>query len=338
MKYLLSCFWFCLTSISAITATAQVTQDATRQIQIYEDDDYFNVWGRGTDRAYSNGTGLGYIYMKNKKSTFLDKILLHQAGADAINVFEWDLMQIMITPNEIADTSYQPKDFYYAGALFATHALNSYNPIKKYSFRTEIVFGVMGPWSFTKEAQTFFHKLISYQPPRGWENQVPNSPLLNYNFTFEVMLWNPLKSLEIIGGLDGKAGTMTTSGSVYTYFRYGLMNPYFGDINLARGTKRRFQLYVIARPQVSVIAYNALLQGGIFRSTSSNFEELSGEQRTHMRNFTIGMDYGIGIVIKRTTISYTQKTQTEWMSGTGKHSVGNITLLIPISRKTIPEK
>jgi hypothetical protein len=335
MKRLLSCLLLCL---PALFATAQVTQDATRQLQIFEDDDYFNIWGRGTDRAYSNGSSIAYLYMKNKQSTFLDKWLLHQAGADGINVFEWDLMQIMITPNQIADTSYQPKDFYYAGALFATHALSSYNPIKKYGFRTEIVFGVMGPWALARETQTFFHNLINYQPPRGWENQVPNAPLLNYNFSFEVMLWNPVKALEVIGGLDAKAGTMTTSATLYSYLRYGLINPYFGDIDLKTATSRRFQLYVMARPQVSVIAYNALLQGGIFRSTSGNFEELAGQQRTHMRNFTIGMDYGIGIVIKRTTISYTQKTRTEWMSGTGKHSVGNITLTIPISRKTIPGK
>lgn len=335
MKRLLSGFIFCLLGL---WATAQVTQDATRQLQIYEDDDFFNVWGRGTDRAYSNGSSIGYLYMKNKKSTFLDKWLLHQAGADGINVFEWSLMQIMITPNQIADTSYQPKDFYYAGALFATHALSSYNPIKKYSIRTEIVFGIMGPWALAKETQTFAHNLISYQPPRGWENQVPNAPLLNYNLTFEVMLWHPLKELEVIGGLDAKAGTMTTSATLYSYLRYGLFNPYFGHINPEIATKRRFQLYAMARPQFSGIIYNALLQGGIFRSSSGNFDELAGQQRTHMRNFTIGMDYGIGIVINRMTISYTQKTMTEWMSGTGKHSVGNITLNIPISRKTIPGK
>ncbi|WP_429065490.1 lipid A-modifier LpxR family protein [Chitinophaga sp. W2I13] len=35
-----------------------------------------------------------------------------------------------------------------------------------------------GPWSGAKETQTFFHKLIGYQPPRGWEYQVPNAPLM----------------------------------------------------------------------------------------------------------------------------------------------------------------
>lgn len=321
---------------AAVTAASgQITQDATKQLRIYEDDDFFNIWGRGTDRGYSNGSGAGYLYMKQKKSVFLDKWILPVAGSDATNVSEWDLMQIMITPNQIADSSFIPSDFYYAGALFATHGLTSYNPEKKYSFHSEFVFGVLGPWAFSKETQTFFHHLIGYQPPRGWEYQVPNAPLINYNFTYEVMLWNPIKSLEIVGGANGKIGTMTTSIAALSYIRYGLFNPYFGNRNLATATRRRFQLYAMARPEISFIAYNALLQGGIFKSRDTNFEQLDNNQKTHMRHWTIGMDYGIGIVINRMSVNYTQKTRTEWMSGTGKHSVGNITLLIPISRKTI---
>lgn len=333
MKRWLPSFLLC---IMATATSAQITQDATKQLRIYEDDDFFNIWGRGTDRGYSNGSSVGYLYMKHKKSVFLDKWILPVAGHNAINVFEWDLMQIMITPNQIADTSYIPKDFYYAGALYATHGLTSYNPEKKYSFHSEFVFGVLGPWAFAKETQTFFHNLINYQPPRGWEYQVPNAPLINYNFTYEVMLWSPVNYLEIVGAANGKIGTMTTGVSAYTYIRAGLFNPYFGQRDLALATKRRFQLYAMARPQFNIIGYNALLQGGIFRSRDSNFDELENHQQTHMRHWTIGMDYGIGIVINRASILYTQKTRTEWMSGTGKHSVGNITLLIPISRKTIP--
>lgn len=329
---------FILLCAATVVASGQITQDATKQLRIYEDDDFFNVWGRGTDRGYSNGSQVGYLYMKKKPSVFLDKWILPTAGANAINVFEWDLMQVMITPNQIADSSFIPSDFYYAGALFATHGLTSYSPEKKYSFRSELVFGVLGPWALAKESQTFFHHLIGYQPPRGWEYQVPNAPLLNYNFTYEAMLWNPIKSLEILGSVDGKIGTMATAFSALSYIRYGLFNPYFGNRDLAVASARRFQLYLMARPQFTFTAYNALLQGGIFKSTDTNFEQLQGGQQTHMRRWSIGMDYGIGIVINRMSLLYTQKTRTEWMSGTGKHSVGNITLLIPISRKTIIDK
>lgn len=188
---------------------------------------------------------------------------------------------------------------------------------------------------FVREGQTFIHHIIDYQPPRGWAYQLPNAPLINYNFSYNVMLWNPIKSLEIVGSINGKLGTLITSFGASSYIRYGLFNPYFGNKSLATATHRRFQLYIIGKPDFSFVAYNALLQGGIFSASDATFERLSADRQTHMQRWVVGYEYGIGFVIKRMSINYTQKTATEWMSGTGKHSVGNITLLIPISRKTI---
>ncbi|NSL89597.1 lipid A deacylase LpxR family protein [Chitinophaga sp. Mgbs1] len=330
MKKLLLPVILCIT----VATHAQITQNAAQLLRLYEDDDFFNVWGRGTDKGYSNGSSIGYVYMKKKPSVFIDNWLFPKAGKDAVNVFDWALMQIMITPNQIADTSFHPEDYYYAGALFATHGLTSYDPVKKYSLRSEIVFGVLGPWSLAKETQTLFHHIINYQPPEGWEHQVPNSPLLNYNFTYERMVWEYRRSGEVVAGVTGRAGTMITGFTAQVYARYGLINPYFGDTNVQRAMRRKFQLYLMVRPQFTAVAYNALLQGGIFRSRDTNFEELEGKHTSHMRRFSIGLDYGIGIGIGRTSICYTQQTRTAWMSGTGKHSVGNITLLIPLSPST----
>ncbi|TWF44528.1 uncharacterized protein DUF2219 [Chitinophaga polysaccharea] len=327
------CIIWLLLCVLAETAPAQITQDATKQIRIYEDDDYFNLWGRGTDRAYSNGSAIGYSYMKKKPSVFLDKWILPQAGPNAINVFSWQVMQVTMTPNDIAATTYQPDDFYYAGGLFVSHGLTSYNPDRKRSFHAEFLLGVMGPWALSKEGQTLVHHVINYQPPKGWSNQLPNAPLLNYNFTCEAMLWNPAKSLEVIGGGTARLGLMVNSVTASLYIRYGLINPYFGHRDLASATHRKFQLYIMARPQLNFVAYNALLQGGLFSSTDSQLAAQKAEQRTHMRMLVAGIDYGVGIVIKRTTIRYTQRSATEWMAGTRKHSVGNFTFLIPISRK-----
>lgn len=103
-------------------------------------------------------------------------------------------------------------------------------------------------------------------------------------------------------------------------------------------TNRNTVLPMKTFTDTTFMGYNALLQGGIFKSRDTNFHELEANRQSKMHHFSIGMDYGIGIVIRRFTLAYTQKTSTAWMSGTGKHSVGNITLLIPISRKTIPGK
>ncbi|WP_212000651.1 lipid A deacylase LpxR family protein [Chitinophaga sp. HK235] len=321
--------------LSTLTiAQAQITQNATRLLRVHEDDDFFSFWGRGTDRAYSNGTGFGYVYMKRKKSTFIDKWIFPTAGPNSINVFEWDGMQLMFTPDDLSDSHFIPGDFYYSAAVVATHGLTSYNPVKKYRIHSELVFGIMGPWALGEQAQIFVHNLLGDQPPRGWANQLPNAPLLNYNISYERMLWNPRPSLEVIGGFSARAGTMVDAVSTWGYARFGLINPYFGDPDLHTATRRKFQIYLMARPQFSITAYNALLQGGLFRSSDADFEEHRKLQTSHMNPFIIGMDYGFAIGIGRTTISYTQQTSSPWMSTTRKHSFGNITLLIPISKAT----
>ncbi|MBV7528841.1 lipid A deacylase LpxR family protein [Chitinophaga sp. sic0106] len=317
-------------------ALAQITQNATRLLRIYEDDDFFNIWGKGTDRAYSNGTLIGYRYMKNKPSRFLDKWIMPKAGKQAINVWEWNLMQIMITPNIISDSTFIPDDFYYAGALFARHELTSYNPEKRYSLHSELLFGVMGPWAFAEETQTFFHNLIHYQKPNGWQHQVPNAPLLNYNFTYEKMLYAPKPFLEIVGSASAQAGTMVASMQAKTNIRVGKFNSWFGNRDLKIATRNKFQAYAFGNPMFNIVYYNALLQGGIFKWRNEDFIDQSGQQVTHMKHFTVGIDYGVGFGFNRCSVIYTQQTRSAWMSGTGKHSVGNISLLISLSKAPVP--
>ena len=95
-----------------------------------------------------------------------------------------------------------------------------------------------------KEKKSVFLDKWILPVARGWEHQVLNAPLVNYNFTYEAMLWKPGRLLEIIGGATGKAGTMTTSAGAFTYIRAGFFNPYFGNRNLPVAARRRFQFYI----------------------------------------------------------------------------------------------
>ncbi|NIG52259.1 lipid A deacylase LpxR family protein [Chitinophaga sp. Cy-1792] len=333
MKHSLICFILCILSL---TSTAQITQNATSILKLNEIDDYFNLWGRGTDRAYTNGSCIGYLYMKKKDDRFLDKWVMPKAGKSAINVWDWSLMEMMMTPNNLEDSNYIPNDFYYAGSFFAIHGLTSYNPQKKYSLHSEIVFGFMGPWALGGELQKMMHSALGDEKPQGWGNQLPNAPLLNYNFTFQRMLWNPKKYLEIVGAATAQGGTMIDGLNAMATIRVGLFNPYFGDEDLQKATRHKFQVYAFFNPTASYVMYNALLQGGLFRSQSQQFREQSAAQVTRMNPFIAGYDYGVGFVVNRCSFIYSQQTATAWMSGTGKHSVGNIMVLIALSKRPVP--
>ena len=166
-------------------AQSAESKEPTKLFRLFEDDDYFNIRGKGTDRSYSDGTRLDFFYeKKNKSRFFLDK-LMPNAGDSSRNIYGWSVMQIMVTPSKISAKEYLPNDYAYAGALFAMHSLYSYNAQKKYSLQTEFLAGVRGPESFAEQVQTGVHRLINYKKPKGWDNQLRTMPLLNMHFAAE---------------------------------------------------------------------------------------------------------------------------------------------------------
>jgi len=185
MKTLLQAILFLLMQLGSIRKGYEQENTKQQLLRIYEDNDFLNIRGKGTDDAYTNGTRFDYFYTKKNPSQFVVDRYIPKAGDSAVNIFGWGIMQIMITPQDITKTEYQPDDYPYSGALFATHTLYSYNPAGKYDFQTELILGMMGPASFAEQTQIFIHQLINYKRPMGWDNQLGNDPLININFTAE---------------------------------------------------------------------------------------------------------------------------------------------------------
>jgi lipid A 3-O-deacylase len=248
-------------------AQSKDSKEPTKLFRIFEDEDFLNITGHGTDKAYSNGTRLDFFYEKKHESTFFLDRLMPKAGNSSKNIYGWSLMQIMVTPTKISVKEYQPNDYAYAGALFGVHSLYSYNPQKKYALQTEVVAGVRGPGSLAREVQTGFHRLISYQKPMGWDNQLSTIPLLNINFTAEKQFLSIGDFLEINGGTRIKAGSLMDAVILYPMIRIGKMSPYFdGYFNQFGSFKRngktvRRQYYFVIKPSQSFIAHHGLVQG-----------------------------------------------------------------------------
>jgi len=243
-------------------------------LRLYEDDDYINIKGKGTDEAYTNGSRVDLFYTRHDPPHwFLDRAF-PKAGDSSTDVYGWGIMQVMYTPRRIDDPEFQPDDYPWSGGLFITHSLYSYNPRANYDLQTEVVAGVVGPASLAGALQKGFHHLIHYTQPMGWGHQFRNDLLLNINLTIEKQVFavrsgaDPL--LELIGGGSIHAGTMENKLSVYSLLRLGIMHPYFNGLmsQYASGSspdkKDHIQLYFFARPQADLVYTNAILEGGMF--------------------------------------------------------------------------
>jgi len=316
--------------------------------RIYEDNDFLNARGCGTDDAYTNGTRFDYFYRPKLQPRNPVDRLLPKAGLHAVNIYGWGMMQQMYTPSDITDSAYQPHDYPWSGALFFTHTLYSSNPEKKYDLRTELDLGVIGPASLARQLQTGFHRLIHYFKPRGWSHQYPNDVLANIDVTAEHRLAGNGSAIEWIGGGTLSAGTMINSITVYPLLRIGRLNPYFQGLfqqyasqggSKGRGNRRHknWQLYFICRPELQLIATEAVLQGGIF-SHNPNITAPGGPQKPQqeapvlsqpyrpINHVVFDSNFGAVASIGNISISFNQNSSTAMMKGLYAHEVGNISL------------
>jgi lipid A 3-O-deacylase len=338
-------FLFILFHLAVGTLTAQTDSVPSHLFRVYEDDDYFNDLGRGTDKAYTSGEQLTYFYNRKKTPHFFIDHWLPKAGDSSINTYGISLLQIMYTPDYLTAVYYVPDDYSYAGALLARHSLYSCNQQKNYAFQTEIVGGVIGPASLAGQAQYWLHThLADTAVPHGWANQYRNDVLLNIDFTAEKLLYSNHKYVELTGSATANAGTFFDAIDISPALRIGKMKPYFdGFINrfstsIAKSETgwKKVQLYFILKPGIQYVLYSAMLQGGMFTPppTVTTFVDINGvrtqiyftKPKQYIENYVGYITYGPLMAYRHWSASFTQTYSTRVLKGVYPYIYGNVTL------------
>ncbi len=293
--------------------------------ELNEDNDFLVFFGSGSDRYYSNGTRLAIRYFKvNKRDRFLDKMMI-RFKADSAKRYDWALTQAMFTPENIEKQVLDKGDWPYAGSLYVSHSVYSVNPKKNAGLRSEFYIGVLGPWSFAAETQIWVHTKLNYPIPRGWNWQIDNYPIINYNVSFEPEIYTT-KYVDIIGSVESNAGSLMNQFRTGVKMRAGSKESYY-----AIPTKK-FQYYLFSSFHGGFVLYNAYLEGGFF-DRNRYTEGLSNGyrlDRSDISKFYIEGQLGVRVQLKNLGISYTQKYRTRQTKNTGSHSIGNVTVQIPL--------
>lgn len=306
--------------------TGRLAAQQQRMFRLHEDNDMFNVRGNATDKAYSNGTRIDYFHRKKGALKSFVYDYMPRAGDSSLNTLGWSIMQIMITPTDIRKTVPDVGDHYYSGALFLTHSLHSTNKAHQLSMQSEWIFGVMGPPALGKEAQSWVHGMIGSPRPMGWDYQLATDFLFNYNLAVEKGLVRYRNAVEVVGGAQAFAGTMLNGGSLFGVIRLGRLTPYFEDYIQQHTTSGKVRWFVLLRPSVELILYNALLEGGFFNDHP--VPQIPGEKdgAGEVRRVGSQLDLGVGAAVGKCSLSFTQKTMSAMIKGLPEHTVGNISL------------
>ncbi|HEC44456.1 MAG TPA: lipid A deacylase LpxR family protein [Bacteroides sp.] len=246
--------------ILGLAASAQ--EQASRNGFVFSfENDMFNRM----DWYFSNGINIALYHEVLGKSP-LNRILLPLRIRETDRVYYGlRLRQEIYTPRDISQDEIQPGDHPYAATLSLSSEKIVMRPASHMRFTSGLQLGVLGPAALGFHAQKLIHNITPSDPPQGWDNQVGNDLMLNYNVTVDKGVVEDEYSQFILHG-RARLGTVYTDATAGFLVRMEYQPKYFSFID--PDPARRFNIYVEFGGNLRFVGYDASLQGGMFNRTS----------------------------------------------------------------------
>ena len=319
-------------SFSKTTVFAQKGQLLLFKLRI--DEDYLNYRGKGTDCYETGGLDI-YIFYTARKNKKMLSWLDQKTNNNPVTFLS--LRQITNTPINIQVPGPVQNDYPYAAALFVNYGKLYTNQTKKFRMGSTISLGAIGPFAMGDQIQTFFHKLVDYIQPQGWPSQLPNDLILNYRLSYEKKLWSRNQKLELIGLADVNAGLAFNNCRIGLLFRTGKQLNYFSSAEIAGFSTNKMhkgRFIFSMQPQLTIVGYNAILQGSLFKKRSSNWaDDTYVIKRQDINRIIYGFAFGITYETKFAGLSFTQHMQRKEFRQVKRHEYGNVGLVFKIGKR-----
>jgi hypothetical protein len=178
--------------------------------------------------------------------------------------------------------------------------------------------GVLGTAAGGEWMQVNIHKALHNIQPYGWDNQIHDDVILNYEVEDECQLF-ARKGLLLSSYATIRAGTLSDKASAGVTLMLGRFSSPFQTSELM---KKKFRLYSYDQPLISAVGYDATLQGGVFNHTSPYTISASDITRITFQN-----NFGFVATIGKLNLSYyqsylTKEFRTEMFHRWGGVSIG----------------
>ena len=258
---LLACILFAYsTSAQRISNTALYrTINSKQYFRFHYENDYFST----TDIYYTQGINLEYV--NPAIGNFLtSKLLVGSVSKKA--KFGIALEHEGYTPTSISHPEIQVGDRPFAACLFLKTFSIKNDSIRRTRISSSLSAGAIGPIAGGKEIQETIHRWINDTEPLGWENQIKNDFILNYELEYERGLIAVPDYFSFSGKAAARVGTLNIKAFAGVTLMAGLFEDPFTNFSKQ---KMKMQVYLYAEPLVNFVAYDATLQGGVFNSAST---------------------------------------------------------------------
>lgn len=257
-----------------------------------------------------NKTPLSIIFPKvSKKSNLITGITIAQR---------------LYTPKNIRDTLVQFNDRPFAATLEIDHTMLSYDNESGVEFLSTVQIGVMGPIAGGEKFHQKIHEWIKSPDPKGWDYQIANDIILNYDFFVNYpLVYKPSYKFSTTGCIRG--GTLFDDVGIGLNFGAG-KNQFElnSDPKISRKVRnKKLKFFLNTDAFLKLVLYNATLQGGIFSNNDPyvlNYSEIT--PLVFSASATLGLLwYGV-------SLSYTHNFLTKEFDMGTNHNYASTTLTI----------
>lgn len=241
----------------------------TKEINVITDNDNYDL--ELTDRYYSNGFIIQYNWLAKNKSNRVAKVIYRTEFAHKVyNPYKNNESLALVTAN---------LDRPFAGWLSVTAGTTRITK-KENVWLYNITVGIMGPGALGEEVQQNWHKLVGLYKVYGWkEYQLKNELGFNLNAEYyhSIIQSEPQKNLSLHLVSKATLGNTFTNASAGVLFKTGWLNAehesgyWSSNLGVNEKTFRKNEFIFFLEPTIQYQAYNATIQGGLFRTDKGNF-------------------------------------------------------------------
>jgi hypothetical protein len=289
--FLLICF-ACQTSAQLIDNNSTFRNiGRSKYFRFHYDNDYFTK----SDEYYSQGITFDFVHPAIKRFP-LSKLLWKPFTVTPQYGISFNLFGY--TPASILSDSILYGDRPFNANISLKTFLLQVDEVKHQQISTAFSIGVMGKAALGYEIQYYIHRWLKNLLPHGWEYEIKNDVIINYQLNYEKQLIAAGNNFLLNATAEARVGTLNDKLTGGINFMAGRFNKRYKGINKE---KRKAEYYFYAQSRANIIGYDAGMQGGILNRKSPYV--IAGKD---VNRLTFQADAGIIVNFKKLYLSYTQ--------------------------------
>lgn len=215
----------------------------------------------GTDQYYTAGEAFTYTHKNLKKTPA--QLLMRKKDMDNISFSGFGIEHRMFTPFSTIFPDSISNDRPYSSYFMMTNFTVLIKPAQHLKMSTEIGVGVLGPAAQGEQIQTGIHELINSKKPIGWEKQLNNSFILDYQFRIEKGFFTPWIANHIVPIGEVRLGTLQNKLALGLMLKFGNSNKYLSGANEVQNNKNKLVWDWVFEAKFQDVFFDATLQGGL---------------------------------------------------------------------------